>query len=141
MLFRSDESIDMVVSSSALHHADNLEAVLTEIYRVLNKGGYFIILNETPFSNFRYIISLIKYSMSFFISTLKKKYTSLSANISANSILYDPYLGDKSIPKWYWKKCIMNAGFKILELNETKFTPNKGQKKGIKLTNIICHKE
>jgi SAM-dependent methyltransferase len=36
-----DESMDVVVSISALAHVFKLEEVFTEIYRVLRKGGYF----------------------------------------------------------------------------------------------------
>ena len=37
-----DNSFDLVTCSSALHHLDNLEKAISEIYRVLSPGGIFI---------------------------------------------------------------------------------------------------
>lgn len=39
-LLFDDNSLDIVVASSSLYHADNLEDILKEIYRVLKKTGY-----------------------------------------------------------------------------------------------------
>lgn len=47
---------DMVVASSAVHHAPDLAECLCEVYRVTKPGGLFLILNETPISSFWYAL-------------------------------------------------------------------------------------
>ena len=56
-----DESVDTVVANSMLHLISNPEKVVTEIYRVLKKGGAFICKDDRPariiddvFDNSRY---------------------------------------------------------------------------------------
>lgn len=49
----ADSSVDLVVSNCTLNHADDKEAVWNEVYRILNKGGRFVVsdiysLEEVP---------------------------------------------------------------------------------------------
>lgn len=57
----ADESVDTVVANSVLHLISNPEKVVSEIYRVLKKGGVFVCRDdapgkttETPFDNSLY---------------------------------------------------------------------------------------
>lgn len=47
-----DKSIDVIFVMSALHHASKLKAVFSECYRVLKKGGCFLIFDEITTSYF-----------------------------------------------------------------------------------------
>jgi len=125
LLFQ-DASLDVVVASSALHHAENLEGVIKEARRVLKKDGVLFILNETPRPWLRHALSLTLG----FAKTLKKviarDYTSASPSISASGYLYDPYLGDKSYAQWYWEEAISRVGFAIVETVDTGLPTVKG---------------
>lgn len=139
-LLIEDNSLDVVVASSVLHHAENLEQLLVEIKRVLKKGGYLVILNETPPSAFRYLASISKAFIRIFSNMLLRRYQSLSPSISSSGYIYDPQLGDRDYPVWYWLASIKKAGFEIEDIDKTSLATVKGEK-GRKLTHFICKSE
>lgn len=47
----SDNSVDTVIANSMLHLISNPEKVLSEIHRVLTKGGVFVCLDDAPTNN------------------------------------------------------------------------------------------
>jgi ubiquinone/menaquinone biosynthesis C-methylase UbiE len=132
-----DESIDMVVASSALHHADNLELVLKEIRRVLKKDGSLIVLNETPDSATRHFLRVTKACLSILKNLLFKNYFSISAAVSSSGFLYDPHLGDRAYPVWYWKKAFKLSGFNEVEKVDSGM-PTVKKSKGPSLVHFIC---
>ena len=132
-----DESIDMVVASSALHHADNLELVLKEIRRVLKKDGSLIVLNETPDSATRHFLRVTKACLSILKNLLFKNYFSISAAVSSSGFLYDPHLGDRAYPVWYWKKALKLSGFNEVEKVDSGM-PTLKKSKGPSLVHFIC---
>ncbi len=136
LLFQ-DASMDMVVASSALHHAESLEAVLKEARRVLKKDGVLIILNETPRSWFRYMLSVSLAWAKIVKKLIARDYVAISPAVSASGYLYDPYLGDKSYPLWYWLEAISHSGLIAIEIIDTGLPTVKGSK-GAALTHIIC---
>jgi ubiquinone/menaquinone biosynthesis C-methylase UbiE len=139
-LLFDDGSLDAVVISSSLHHAASLDQVLKEIHRVLNKDGLLFILNETPFSNTRYVLSIIKQFIVMMKNTILHKYKSISQHISSSGFLYDPVLGDKAYPTWYWEKAITNARFALIEVQDTKLFTLKEQNNGLHLVHFLCNK-
>lgn len=136
-LLLQDASLNVVVASSALHHAESLEGVLKEARRVLKKDGLLFILNETPRPWMRYALSLTLGFAKIIKKVIVRDYESASPSISACGYLYDPYLGDKSYPLWYWKEAINRSGFSILEIVDTNLPSVKG-KAGATLTHFIC---
>jgi SAM-dependent methyltransferase len=136
LLFQN-ASLDMVVASSAFHHADSLEGVLKEARRVLKADGLLFILNETPRPWFRYILRLAVAFAGIIKKMIVRDYESSSPSISSCGFLYDPHLGDKSYPLWYWKEAIRRSGFTIVEIADTGLTTVKG-KPGATLTHFIC---
>ncbi|WP_295127422.1 class I SAM-dependent methyltransferase [uncultured Chitinophaga sp.] len=138
-LMYADKSLDVLVISSALHHADNIASTMKEYERVLKPGGWLIILNETPASGARYIFSVSKVFTTILLDTVTQKYRSSVKKISAGGFLYDPYLGDVDYPVWYWKKAISDAGFKLEKIHLTGLATVVG-KKGRELTHFICRK-
>jgi ubiquinone/menaquinone biosynthesis C-methylase UbiE len=132
-----DESIDMVVASSALHHAENLELVLKEIRRVLKKDGSLIVLNETPDSAMRHFLRVTKACLSILKNLLFRNYFSISAAVSSSGFLYDPHLGDRAYPVWYWKKALKLSGFNEVEKVDSGM-PTVKKSKGPSLVHFIC---
>jgi len=139
-LLFDDGSLDVVVVSSSLHHADSMELILKEIHRVLKKEGLLFILNETPFSSSRYALSLIKQFLVIMKNAVLRRYISASPHISSSGFLYDPVLGDKAYPTWYWEKAITNARFALIEVQDTKLFTLKAQKNGLHLVHFLCKK-
>ena len=132
-----NSTLDMVVSSSSLHHADSLESVLKDIRRVLKEDGILVILNETPYSNLKHILSSTRSFIRILYKLLFKKYVASSASVTACGHLYDPILGDKNYPLWYWREAIIKSGFQLIEERDTKMPTVKG-KKMPGLTHFVC---
>jgi ubiquinone/menaquinone biosynthesis C-methylase UbiE len=132
-----DKSLDAVFICSSIHHADNIEQLMVEIRRVLKDDGIFYILNETPLTSLGYLVQLLKYFVIYFKDAVLKKYKALSPSVFSGGMLYDPQLGDRSYPLWYWKRAIDNAGFVITEDIDTGLATLKGSK-GTGLVHFIC---
>ena len=103
----------------------------------MKDDGYLFILNETPLSNLRYLLIMIKRFIRIYIDTIFKNYRSKSPSISSNGILYDPILGDRIYPLWYWLKAIRMSDLSLSESINTRLPTVKGEK-GIKLRHFIC---
>lgn len=136
-LLIQDGLLDSVVASSALHHADNLEAVLKEIRRVLKKDGVLFILNETPLSAGSYIWTVVKWLIKLVPKLLFRTYRPSSPSLSVSSFLYDEKLGDRIYPLWFWLEAIKRSGFVLLEIMDTGL-PTVKNTKGPPLTHFIC---
>lgn len=132
-----NHSLDMVVSSSALHHAPSLEDVLKEARLALKEGGILMILNETPSPWWRYLARILLAFTKIFKKAFLCEYTRASQSISASGFLYDPVLGDINYPLWYWKKALFAAGFELIEVSDSGLATLK-TKKGANLTHFIC---
>ena len=124
-LFFEDNHLDVVVVSSALHHAERLEPVLREIRRVLKPGGHLFVLNETPWSGTRHWISSLAASVRILRDLLMRRYKPISPSISASGYLYDPFLGDRDYPLWYWEKALSETGFDLKLVVNTGFAHNQ----------------
>lgn len=138
-LLVENESLDMVVASASIHHADNLELLLVEINSKLKMGGHLMILNETPEKYTRYILRICKSFMKIFINTIKKDYYMISPKISSSGFEYDAYLGDKSYPLWYWEQALENSGFKLLKVQDSNL-PTVKNINSVTLKHFICQK-
>lgn len=139
-LLLEDEQFDLIVVSSSLHHAENLEEVLIDLHRVLKTDGYCLILNETPVSQLLYLRIVILSFLRILKSILVKFYTPISPKISASGYLYDPHLGDIMYPTWYWKKAIHTSGLSLVETVDSGLSTVK-KVKGLPLTHFICKKD
>lgn len=136
-LMFDDGALDVVVASSALHHADCLESVLKEVKRVLKRDGVLVILNETPSSGTRHVLSIGKAFSKIFLNAAFRQYKPLSPSISSSGYLYDPILGDRDYPLWYWKEAIHRSGFSIVESLDTGLSTLKSVK-GRSLVHFLC---
>lgn len=136
-LLFEDGQLDVVVASSALHHADNLESVLREIRRTLKHGGMLFVLNETPWPGYRHLFSAAAAAARILRNLLLQRYQPVSPAISSSGYLYDPNLGDRDYPRWYWLRALESAGFSIEAVMDTGMPTVKGSK-GRSLIHYIC---
>lgn len=136
-LLFDDSSLDLVVSSSALHHAENLQRVLSEIRRVLRPGGRLLILNETPRPGYRHCLSVTAAAIRILRDLILRRYFPVAPAISAAGFLYDPHLGDRDYPLWYWQRAIEQSGFFVDEIIDTGLPTIRGGP-GRPLIHFVC---
>jgi ubiquinone/menaquinone biosynthesis C-methylase UbiE len=141
-LLLDDNAIDTVVASAALHHAENLETVLKEIYRILKPGGYLLILNEIPYNSGQYLILSAKTIIKLLGNTIFKNYKPISQNISSSCVLNDPHLGDKIYPLWFWNDVIRASGFtKTVHIKSKYSTLKEKHDPKLLLSHFVCQKD
>jgi SAM-dependent methyltransferase len=138
-LILQSSSVDLIVISSALHHADNIGSVLSDFYRVLKPNGRLLVLNETPIGSYRYIYEISKAFVKIILQSALQRYSSYVQKVSAGGFLNDPYLGDVDYPDWYWKKAIAVNGFELIDHIDSKLTTVAGYP-GRTLQHFICQK-
>lgn len=138
ILFEAD-TVDLIVISSAIHHADSISNVLKECKRVLKPNGYVLILNETPSNNIKYLVNLVRKFSKIFYQSITKKYSPFVQKISSGGILYDPYLGDIDYPNWYWEKSINDSELFLESIIDSRLTTVNGLE-GRFLNHFICKK-
>ena len=136
----NDKSVDLIVASAAIHHADNVQNVLEEFYRVLKPSAFLVILNESFTSNSRFIYQSFRTFASILLHNIRNIYKQYTPKIFVGGFLYDPYLGDNAYSEWYWKGAIKASGFDLLELMNTKL-PTVKNSTGSPLRNFICRKK
>jgi SAM-dependent methyltransferase len=102
-LLVEDATYDLIVASSALHHAPRLTDVLEECRRVIKASGAMVLLNETPLGTPRYLYKMVRVGMGITVKALQGRYTAWSPSIASSGILYDPYLGDVAYSFDQWR--------------------------------------
>lgn len=136
-LLFEDGHLDLVVASSALHHAENLESVLREIRRCLKPGGMLLVINETPWPGYRYLLSVLAAAVRILRDLALQRYRTTSPAISSSGYLYDPKLGDRDYPVWYWCSAIDASGFSLEEVVNSGLPTVKGSQ-GRPLIHFVC---
>lgn len=136
-LLFEDAYLDVVVASSALHHAENLESALKEIRRTLKPDGQLFVLNETPWPGYRHLVSVAAAAVRILRNLLLRRYYTTSPAISSSGYLYDPKLGDRDYPRWYWEKALRASGFTIESVMDTGLPTVKGSN-GRSLIHFVC---
>jgi SAM-dependent methyltransferase len=132
-----DSSLDAIVASSVFHHAENLPALFRECRRKIKPGGRLFILNETPYSGIRHLLSTSKAFIRIFLNLSLHRYIEAGPSISSSGFLYDPQLGDRDYPLWYWHKAITASGFVIESFVDTGL-PTVKRKSGRSLKHYVC---
>jgi ubiquinone/menaquinone biosynthesis C-methylase UbiE len=138
-LILDSSSVDLIVISSALHHADNIGDVLSDFYRVLKPGGYLLILNETPLGSIEYLFQISKAFLKIAVQSMLQRYSPYVQKISAGGFLNDPYLGDVDYPDWYWQKAILDNNFQLIDCIDSGMATIIGSS-GRTLKHFICQK-
>ena len=133
---------DAVVASSAIHHAPDLVECLQEVHRVLKPGGYFIILNEQPYSYVRYTAMVGLRCVKLLKGVTTRQSQPFPRWVSESGIVTDPYLGDRAYSEWQWKQAFTSSGFYFLR-KVSPYYPYCGindPRNKIKLTHYIATK-
>ena len=140
-LLLEDKSIDLILVSSAAHHANNLETLFKECRRVLRDSGYILILNETPSNELRFLLRSFKEFIRTIIFNHFRLYRAEAVTIGAGKVLYDPNLGDVDYAPWFWKKAISAANLNLIHIHNSKLpTVVDGKSYGHPLSHFICAK-
>ena len=107
----SDESYDLIVASSSIHHTTNLFSSLAGLRRLLGRDGVLLLLNETP----RTFDEYLNYTLHIIYLILERvgcrSSTEFQETLSANGILYDPKLGDTAFAFHHYANALKHAGF------------------------------
>jgi 2-polyprenyl-3-methyl-5-hydroxy-6-metoxy-1,4-benzoquinol methylase len=102
-LLVADGSYDLIVASSALHHAPRMADVLEECHRVIKPNGAMVLLNETPLETARYLYKMARVGLGITVQSIRGNYVAWSPSIASSGILYDPYLGDVAYSFNQWR--------------------------------------
>jgi ubiquinone/menaquinone biosynthesis C-methylase UbiE len=93
----ADASVDVVIARQVLHHAQNLQKMCMEVYRVLKFGGFFLALREHVIRGGKeYKIDLESFLSRHPMHRLTK--------------------GENAYPLQFYKQCMKIAGFSKLEV-------------------------
>jgi hypothetical protein len=107
---------------------------------VLVPGGWCCLLNEAPSGDWFYLRTMLATFVRSLIATLTRRYSPSSPSLSASGILYDPLLGDRMYPSWYWEAAIRNAGLTLVRRIDTNLPTVKGGS-GLPLVHFLCRKQ
>jgi SAM-dependent methyltransferase len=138
-LVLEDGSVDAVVMSSAFHHADDPDALLAELVRVVRPGGPIVLLNETPWSRRGMAIFATKHYVSAITGALGRRVVQAPGALTSDGALYDPALGDRAYTLSAWRAIARRAGLR-LELLPTGLPsyPDEVRRK-LPLEPDLCH--
>jgi SAM-dependent methyltransferase len=139
-LLVEDGWYDLIVASSALHHAPRLDDVLRECHRVLKPSGTMVLLNETPLGTARYLYKMVRTGIDLAARSLKGGYEALSPSISVSGILYDPYLGDTVYSFSQWKSAFEQGGWSHIIIRTGLSSYKRPMKRPARLTHFVLRK-
>ncbi len=109
-LLLDDSSVDLIVMSSAFHHAETPEQLLRELARVLSRDGAVVLLNETPWHPLALLsVASRTYARMAIGSIVRVKRR--KGHIGSHHVLYDETLGDRAYSLRTWHQMIDEAGF------------------------------
>jgi 2-polyprenyl-3-methyl-5-hydroxy-6-metoxy-1,4-benzoquinol methylase len=111
-----DRTFDMITCMMVLHHVPEnvLEEYISEIYKLLNKGGVFILKEHDCFNAVDYIIADIEHSLY-----IAKEEFASNKNRKLSEKVIKNILDQKMVYKdrFTWKVLIQKVGFKCIYEN------------------------
>lgn len=136
-----DGYFDLIVESSAIHHAESLSELLSELKRALRPGGYLVLVNETVLPDWMLMAMAISRALKIVRSVLTKRWQPNAPAISATTVVTDPFLGDRAYCSWQWEQALRAAGFDAKAVPTPFHTYNVGkQSERTRLVNFICRR-
>jgi SAM-dependent methyltransferase len=139
-LLVEDNTYDLIVASSALHHAPRLSDVLNECHRVLKPHGTVVALNETPLGTTRYFYKVLRTGMDVAARSMKGGYQALSPSIAVSGVLYDPYLGDIVYSFKQWAAAFAQTGFSPIVIRTGLSSYKRPMKRPARLVHFVLRK-
>jgi SAM-dependent methyltransferase len=134
-------SYDMIVASSAAHHASSLFDLLEECHRVLMDDGAFVILNETPDTRRRSVSRMLRMTARIGGRVAGGRYDRFSCSVSSAGLLYDPHLGDLAYSLAQWRDAFVQTGWACQTIRTPLGTYKPNNPKAPRLTHFILRKE
>jgi SAM-dependent methyltransferase len=135
-----DMTYDLIVASSALHHAPKLAEVLQECHRVLTPDGAVAVLNETPLSTLACLYRMGRVGASAAAAVLGGRYEAYSPTVSAGGLLYDPFLGDVAYSMRQWEAAFSQSGWSYETIRTPLGSYKKGPRRQVPLTHFLLRK-
>ena len=138
-----DQYFDVIVESSAIHHAESLPQLLAELARALKPNGYLILINETILPDWMLVGMALSRALKIIRSVVTKKWVPDAPEISATTVVTDQFLGDRAYCEWQWQQALASAGFEVQTIRTPFFTYNGSAAKRserTRLVNFICRK-
>lgn len=111
-LLLDEHSIDVVVMSSAFHHAPDPLKLLGELRRVLAPQGTVALLNETPW----HPLAMFSFATRMYAAALANllgRDVGRAGHLGSEHVLYDDALGDRAYTLPVWRRMISRAGFSL----------------------------
>jgi SAM-dependent methyltransferase len=115
------DSVDLVVMSSAFHHADRPAELLAELARIIRDNGAVLLLNETPWHPLAFM-SFATRLYAAVLSDIVARPKHWSGHLGADHILYDEKLGDRAYTLRTWRRMAREGGWSI-EVIDTGMPP------------------
>jgi SAM-dependent methyltransferase len=113
-LLLDDGSLDVVVMSSAFHHADRPLELLAELRRVLAPGGALVLLNETPWSRLAMLTFTARTAAAALANLAGRRARfDKAGHLAAGHALYDDELGDRARTLPQWRALAARAGWSL----------------------------
>jgi SAM-dependent methyltransferase len=135
-----DGELDLVVASSAVHHAQDIISLFLELRRVVKDDGLIIALNETPTPNWTHLARMGRSSLRMIAENITGRIRRFGPRVSSLGLLYDPYLGDVAYSRKHWDFIFRSSGLTHRE-HVTPYYPYKGKdSQSVRLTHFICRK-
>jgi SAM-dependent methyltransferase len=136
----ADGELDVVVASSAVHHAQDIISLFLELRRVVKDDGLIIALNETPAPNWNHVVRMGRSSLRAIAENITGRIRRYGPRVSSLGLLYDPYLGDVAYSRKQWDFIFKSSGLTYRE-HVSPFYPYKVKgSQSVKLTHFICGK-
>ena len=107
-----DDSLDLLVMSSAFHHADRPRALLAEIHRVLRPDATAVLLNETPW----HPLAIVGFATRTYVASLVGLVGHVPrrpGHLGSHHVLYDAALGDRAYGMREWRRMLTAGGFEL----------------------------
>jgi SAM-dependent methyltransferase len=114
-LLLDDGAVDAVVMGSAFHHAEDPDALLAEIRRVLAPGGPLVLLNETPWRPVRMLAFATRHFVSTALGVVGLPGPRAPGALTHDGALYDPVLGDRAYTLRGWQRIAARNGWSLRE--------------------------
>jgi SAM-dependent methyltransferase len=111
-LLLDDHTIDVVVMSSAFHHAPDPLRLLEELRRSLAPGGTVALLNETPWHS----LGMLSFATRMYAAALANLLGGAvrrEGHLGSEHALYDDALGDRAYTLRVWRRMTARAGFSV----------------------------
>jgi SAM-dependent methyltransferase len=120
-LLLDDDSIDLVVMSSAFHHCSTPVALLDDLSRVIRGRGGIVLLNEVPLAIPHMLASIATRALAAIVNSSTTKVTVIApGHVAADHVLYDDVLGDRALTRAQYLRLFRSRDFDVQVL-ETSF--------------------